>query len=125
LVGIALPDRKVVNCWDLYIDCPILIHGHDFFTDVYKFELTEFDIILGMDWLSKHQAYSDCLKLKATLMGPNGERVLHRGKPLEGGVRLITVVKAQKLLNRGCKGFLCDVLEIKAPESSLKDIYIV
>ena len=44
---------------------------------------------------------------------------------MKGGVRLISAIKAQKLLNRGCKGFLCNMLETEAPESSLKDIPIV
>ena len=67
--------------------------------DLYKFELTKFDISLGMDRLSKHQAYIDCLKRKITLVGPKGERIVHKGKPLEGRVRLILSIKAQKLLN--------------------------
>ena len=30
LLSIALPDGKVVDCRDLYMDCHIPIHGHDF-----------------------------------------------------------------------------------------------
>ena len=58
-------------------------------------------------------------------MGPKGERVVHRRTPLEGGVKLITVVKAHKLLNRGYKGFLFNMLEIEALEPSLKNVPIV
>jgi len=82
-------------------------------------------MILDMDWLSKHHAHIHRLKQKITLTGPKGERVVHRGKPLEGGVRLITTIKVQKLLNQCCEVFLCNVLETKAPESSLKYISIV
>ena len=88
LLSIAHPDGKVVNCPDLYIDYPIQIHGHDFLANLYKFELTKFDII------SKHQAHIDCLKHKVTLTGLKGERIVHRGKPLEDGVRLISAGKA-------------------------------
>jgi len=56
MLSIALPDGKVVSCQELFVDCPILIHSYEFLADLYRFELTEFDIILGMDWLSKHQA---------------------------------------------------------------------
>ena len=51
--------------------------------------------------------------------------MVHKGKPLEGGVKLILVVKDQKLLNRDCEGFLCNVLEIEVPELSFKDIPVV
>ena len=48
-LGIALPNGKMVNCQELFVDCPILIHNNEFLADLYRFELTEFDIILGMD----------------------------------------------------------------------------
>jgi len=49
LLCIALPDRKVVSYKELFIDYPIQIHGHNFLVDLYKFELTDFNIIMGMD----------------------------------------------------------------------------
>jgi len=58
-------------------------------------------------------------------MGQKGERVVHRGKHLEGGVRLISAVKVEKLLNQRCEGFICNVLESKVLELSLKDIRII
>jgi len=50
ILSIALSDRKMVNCQELFIDYPILIHIHEFLADLYRFELTEFDNILGMNW---------------------------------------------------------------------------
>ena len=41
-LSITLSNGKVVDCHDLYIDCPIQIHGHDFLADLYKFALTDF-----------------------------------------------------------------------------------
>ena len=42
-LSITLPDGKVVDCRNLYLDCPIQIHGHNFLADLYKFELMKFD----------------------------------------------------------------------------------
>jgi len=89
LLNIALPDGKAVHCKELYIDCPIQIQGHNFLADLYGFDLTKFDVILGIDWLSKHEVHIDCLKRKISLRGPNGGRVVHKGKPLKRGVKLI------------------------------------
>jgi len=66
LLSIAHPDGKMVNCQDLYIDWHILIHGHDILVDLYKFEVIESNIILGMDWLYKHQAHINCPKRMVT-----------------------------------------------------------
>jgi len=49
MLSIALPDGKMVNYQELFIDRPILIHSHECLADLYRFKLTEFDIILGMD----------------------------------------------------------------------------
>ena len=93
--------------------------------DLYGFRLTDFNIILGIDWLSKHHAHIDYLKQKISLRGPNRGRVVHKVKPLERGVKLISAIKAQRLLRRGCEGYLCNVVEIEAPETSLKDLPVV
>ena len=67
MLSVALPDGKMVNCQELFIDYPILTHNHEFLADLYRFKPTEFDIILGMEWLSKHQGQIDCLKQEITL----------------------------------------------------------
>ena len=61
-LSMTLSDGKVVDYRDLYLDCPIKSIVMTFLVDLYKFELMEFNIILGMDWLSKHQTHIDCLK---------------------------------------------------------------
>ena len=40
LLNIALSYGKLVNCQELFIDCPILLQGHDFLANLYKFELS-------------------------------------------------------------------------------------
>jgi len=50
----VLPDGKTGKCDKLYKDFPIQIYGHGFLANLYKFRLTNFDVILGWDWLSKY-----------------------------------------------------------------------
>jgi len=57
-----LLDGKTVSCEELYEGCPIKIYECEFPVDLYKFELTDFGVILGMDWLAKYQAQIDCPK---------------------------------------------------------------
>ena len=45
------------------------IQGRTFVWDFVLYELQEYDMILGMDWLSFNQAYLDCKK-KRVLQGP-------------------------------------------------------
>jgi len=49
-------------CEKLFIDFPIHINRNEFLAELFKFGLTDFDIILGMDWLAKYQAQINCPK---------------------------------------------------------------
>ena len=84
-----------------------------------------FGVIFGMDWLAKYQAQIDCPRRKITPKGPNAEKVVHKGKGPRAGVKLISVMKARKLLDKGCKGFLRNVVKTRDAEPSLKDIPVV
>ena len=48
----------------VYKKCPLKVHDREFSIDLIALQ---FDLILGMDWLSKHQAIVDCDK-KTTLL---------------------------------------------------------
>jgi len=54
LLSVILPDGKTVRCEVLYEDCPIRMYELEFLADLYRFGLTDFGVILGMDWLTKH-----------------------------------------------------------------------
>jgi len=60
LLSMALPDGKIVTCEELYEGCPLRMYECKFVADLYKFELTDFGVILAMDWLAKYQAQIDC-----------------------------------------------------------------
>ena len=50
---------------------------------------------------------------------------MHNGKGPRAGVKLISVMKAHKLLGKGCEGFLCNIVKIGDSEPSLKDISVM
>ena len=44
----------------IYKICQLFIGEHQFSADLFVFPMSEFDVILGMDWLTKYQAMVDC-----------------------------------------------------------------
>ena len=68
-----LPNGKIVSCEELYEGHPVKMYECEFPANLCKFELTDFGIILEMDWLSRYQAQMDCSKRKITLRGLDGE----------------------------------------------------
>ena len=49
-----------VSVNSIYRNCPIIIQTREFLADLITLPFREFDLILGMDWLSKHRAIVDC-----------------------------------------------------------------
>ena len=58
LVTNSLRHSVIVN--RVYIDSPIRIREYDFLGDLIELSFREFDAILRMDWLSRHQVVVDC-----------------------------------------------------------------
>ena len=59
---VSLPAEQVVECNVMFENCPLSIDQEVFKADLIQLDLLEFDIVLGMDWLSKHGATIDCQK---------------------------------------------------------------
>ena len=68
LVTNPIEHSAVVN--RVYRDCPIRIREYEFPGDV-----IEFDVILGMDWLFRHQVVVDCRMKRVPLRTPSGKEV--------------------------------------------------
>ena len=59
---VASPLGHNVNVNRVDKNCPIIIYDQEFFVDLISLPFCEFDLILGMDWFSKHRAIIDCNK---------------------------------------------------------------
>ena len=59
----------------VYRDCPIRIREYEFLRDLIESSFKEFDAILGMDWLSRHQVVVNCRMKRVTLRTPSDEEV--------------------------------------------------
>ncbi len=62
----------------MYKDYPLVIQGHTFLSYLIEMPFRDYDIILGMDWLTRHHTMIDC-KLKTITFGhpQYGDVVIH------------------------------------------------
>ncbi|XP_040932116.1 uncharacterized protein [Gossypium hirsutum] len=58
----------------LYRDVPLETQGKDFSGDLMELPFREFNLILGMDWLVKHEATLDCAAKRMVLRTAEGEK---------------------------------------------------
>jgi len=71
--------------------------------DLIQFDLSDFDIILGMNWLRTYEAQIDCEDLKVVLKDEKERKVCFYGQREAKSCSLISAMKASKLL---CQGVL-------------------
>ena len=79
----------------VYKNCPIIIHDREFFADLIALPFHEFDLILGMDWLSKHRATIDCDKKTVVLICSNQSEVIVHGVWSDPMSNVILVMQAR------------------------------
>ena len=83
-------------------DSRVLIRGQEFLADLVALDMRDFDVVLGMDWLSRHRATLDCYKKEVKLHRPGKLKVKFRGLRRELSFNMISTMAAQRMLRKGC-----------------------
>jgi len=58
-------------------DVPISMHGIDFYANLIVLGTKGLEVVLGMDWMSKHHGLIDCAKKVITMTSSTGVLVEH------------------------------------------------
>ena len=79
-------------------------------------------MILGMDWLSRHQVVVDCRMKRVTLRTPSGEEVTFIGERSNHLSNVISAATVRTMVRKLCEAYLVYVINTKKAEPSLPDI---
>ncbi|XP_021607608.1 uncharacterized protein LOC110611529 [Manihot esculenta] len=80
------------------------------------------DIIMGMDWLFRHQVIVDCRKKRITLKTLDGEEVVVVGERSYFLSNIISATAARRMIRKGYEAYLACVLEGKKEKPIVQDI---
>ena len=120
LVTNPLGHSVIVN--KVYRDCPIKIREYEFFGDLIELSFNEFDVILGMDWLSRHQAIVDYRMKIITLRTPNDDEVIFIGERSNHLSNVISAAIARKMVQKGREAHLAYAIDTVKVRPSVSDI---
>ncbi|KAF8088719.1 hypothetical protein N665_0532s0078 [Sinapis alba] len=84
----------------IHRDVPVMLGGVDFRGDLTEMEMSYYDAILGMDWLSRHQVVLDCPRARVNIPRPEG-KIVFQGIQTHLGVSVVSMLRAEDLLERG------------------------
>ncbi|XP_028098905.1 uncharacterized protein LOC114298516 [Camellia sinensis] len=122
---VSLPLGDFMVCTSIYLACELLIGNVRVYANLLPLDMTHFDIILGMNWLNEHQATIDCTTKKISFHHPGQSEFTFKGHGVISPPYIISAVKAYKLLQKGCQGYLCSVLEGQSTNGGTNMIPVV
>ncbi|XP_074356038.1 uncharacterized protein LOC141695709 [Apium graveolens] len=124
-VNVYTPLGEVVVIDRIYRDGFIQISEAKLHADLIVLSFCEFDIILGMDWLSRHRAKVDCYTKEVVIDSPGQNRVLFCGDRQMIPSCLVSALKAFKMIRNGCDAYLAHLVDTNATTSKFEDIPVV
>ncbi|KAD4586366.1 hypothetical protein E3N88_23967 [Mikania micrantha] len=122
---ITTPVGDSIPISHMFCDCTIQIESIIRKADLFPMQINDFDMILGMDWLSKHQVTIDCQTRRVLFGDPMNPLLVYQGTQPRKPLKIISALKAQKFLLHGCAGFLASVKVDSENELSISDHPIV
>ncbi|XP_070055242.1 uncharacterized protein [Nicotiana tomentosiformis] len=87
--------------------------------------LVDFDVILGMDWFSPYHAIIDCHSKMVTLAMIGLPRLEWKGTLDHVPSRVVSFLKAQQMIEKGCDAYLAYVSDVSADTPTIESVPIV
>ncbi|GJV44122.1 putative reverse transcriptase domain-containing protein [Tanacetum coccineum] len=122
---IEMADRNLVSTNTVIQGCTLTLLNQSFKIDLMPIKLGSFDVVIGMDWLSKYHAKILCDE-KVVHIPIDDETLIIRGDRSKTRLNLISCIKTERYISRGCQVFMIQVTEKKkSDEKRLEDIPVV
>nr|GEV84251.1 putative reverse transcriptase domain-containing protein [Tanacetum cinerariifolium] len=97
---IEIASGKIVDINKVIRGCKLEIEGHTFDINLIPFGHGSFDLIVGMDWLSRHKAEIVCHEKIVRIPIPHGEMLRVLGEQPEEKAKHLMSAKAEGELNK-------------------------
>ena len=109
----------------LYPRCVVEIGKRALPVDLIELAVFDFDIILGMDWLSENCASIDCNDKYVQFRLKEGIEFVFLGDRTKVSNNLILALKVSRLLEKGCQGYLTYVMNRDVKPVDIQMIFVV
>nr|GEV59881.1 reverse transcriptase domain-containing protein [Tanacetum cinerariifolium] len=121
---IKMADENPVRTNTVIQSCTLILLNQPFKIDLMPIKLGSFDVVIGMDWLSKYHARIICDE-KVVHIPIDGETLIIQGDRNKTRLSLISCIKTERYISRGYQVFIAQLIEKKSDEKQLKDIPVV
>ncbi|XP_070049823.1 uncharacterized protein [Nicotiana tomentosiformis] len=124
-VCVSTPVGDIITVDHMYRSCVVTIGELETRVDFLLLGMVDFDVILGMDWLSPCHAILDCHAKIVTLTMPGLPKIEWRGSLDVIPNRVISYLKAQRMVEKGCLSYLAFVRDVDAYTPIIDSVPVV
>ena len=118
-LAISTPLGETIEVKYMYPACVVEVEGRVLPADLIELAVLDFDVILGMDWLFDNYATLNCREKCVQFLKEEGEEFTLQCDRSEVPANLVSMIKARKLLGKGCQGYLAYVINKEAEPDEL------
>jgi hypothetical protein len=118
------PGGKKIVCDKMEENCPINVKGRNLPINLSVFKSLGYDVILGMDWLSKFYASINCIDKVVVFQLPGVERFKFNGSCTRATPLLLSRIQAARNIWQGALAFLAYVTVKPEVKRKLEDILV-
>ncbi|CAA0818854.1 Uncharacterized mitochondrial protein AtMg00860, partial [Striga hermonthica] len=123
---VSLVSGKIIISDSMISSLPVSIGGRVLEADCYVIEIRDFDVILGMDWLTRYRADIRCQEREVSLFPVSDQPIIFYGVKSRTVPQVISSMQARKSLSKGsCQGYLVSIVSEDDSERSPERVSIV
>ncbi|XP_073120015.1 uncharacterized protein [Henckelia pumila] len=116
---VLLPSGEELKSSSVVRNFKVQMHSLVLCADFIILKMVDFDAILGMDWLTRHEAIIGCKRKTVSVIDQNGKSLVFHTTSKKSAPGMIFAGTAWQLLSNGCTGFLASLigdLEVHRPK---------
>ncbi|KAL0546184.1 hypothetical protein IC582_016090 [Cucumis melo] len=125
ILSVSTPSGVVMLSKEKIKACQVGVASHMLDVTLLVLDMQDFDVILGMDWLSANHASIDCFRKEFVFNPPSGTSFKFKGPGIVCILKVISVMKASKLLSQSTWSILASVVDTREPEVPLSSEPVV
>ncbi|XP_070017470.1 uncharacterized protein [Nicotiana sylvestris] len=123
--SVSTPVGESITTTRVYRGCVVMVQGRNTTADLIELGMVDFYVIMGMDWLYSCFANLDCHTRTMGLEFPNEPVVEWKGDNVVTKGRLISYLKATKMIKKWCIYHLVRVTDTDVEAPSLESVLVV
>jgi len=103
----------------------LTLSKYDFEANLFALHLTEYDAIIGMNWLQDNHCEIDCWSRIIKMPHPLAGTVSFKGRASRAPIKQINALAARRLLERGATAYLLTMIDHQERALKVEDVPVV